>query len=128
MQIPGGDLHAENEAVFLTRGMHALGKAFLMLPFMEKSALRIGFGTRHFPCWRRGIVRWVVKRLLAMSFPILIDSFPKPALVFSGGLRDRLPDSLLQVGVGLDVRRVNEHRFRREAAPLLSGRQNPAQS
>ena len=56
-----------------------------------------------------------------MLFPVLIDLYPKLMPVLSGGLRDRLFDFLLQVGVCFDVRRVDEHGFRREAPPLLRG-------
>lgn len=79
------DCYIKNIPVLVAGSLSGVGKAFLMLAFVENSAFRIGFGFGYY-----FLFGWVsaVKRLLAVVFTILVYFVQQLLAVNFGSLRN----------------------------------------
>ena len=106
-------MDAKHKIVFVTGGMRFVGKDFLVLALLENAAVRVCGGNRLFHRFRffAGFLPVLLKRLLSVAFPILVDfleQFMGIPLGFFGHSLSRL---LLQIGIRLNVRSVYENGF-----------------
>ena len=147
VDIAGGNHRFQNIAVLVADGVSLIGKLPLVLPLCKYTAFRVcrafchRFEARLLPprqllfrgvvpllpaTFRRFIIHIVIKRLLPVGLPVRVDLRQQPFLIPFGRHRNLLPDFLVQVRAGFDVRPIHKYcrRGQRSHAPRLI--QNPS--
>jgi hypothetical protein len=108
------DRYTQYEIMLVADRLCTIGKASFVFAFVKHAAfpVRCGLGDDLF--FGRLIRRIIVKRLFAVFLPILVYLLAQLFFIYFGRDGDRLSDFLFYNGVGLNMRSIHKHHFRRQ--------------